>query len=308
MNRLFVLLSGIAVISAGIIGWKYTHPMSRPDAPTVLGSRTISGQTHFDALLETPTTIVSSRAPVPTAVPSNPQTQTQTQTQAPTVTVLDGPKDLVEGDIATFTWFVESIPISIRTTTVYYGTTSDPGVLVTQALPEQTRYTRALEDFMDGSYGVPLRFVGSTPVSAQGTYFYRGYARIGEKHYWSGERRFVVKAKPKHEISISNFPNVVISGENAAFTWDIYGPAATSGFTAIVGGKTSKPGKLEATVDVPQTPYAILTQDFTSGNFAVPLRFIGNARITDPGVYYFRALAFINGKNIWSDEYSFTVK
>ncbi len=161
---------------------------------------------------------------------------------------------------------------------------------------------------MDGTYAVPLRFVGSTPVSAPGTYYYRGYARIGEKHYWSAQRSFAVTSKPKHDITVPNFPSAVVSGENAAFTWDISGPAATTGFTAIVGGKTSKPGKLETTVDVPQTLYTILTQDFNSGNFVVPLRFIGNARISDPGIYYFRALAFINGKNIWSDEYSFIVK
>lgn len=302
MNRLIVLLSGIAVVSAGFIGWKYVRPMLRPDTPTVLGSRAISGQTHFDALLNDTTAAVPALSPSPAApAPTQPA-------RVPTVTVLDGPKELVEGDIASFTWFVDSAPVSIRTTTVYYGSTSDPGVLVTQALPEQTRYTRALQDFMDGTYAIPLRFVGSTPVSAPGIYFYRGYARIGEKHYWSGERSFVVKAKPKHEVNVSNFPTEVGAGENAAFTWDIYGPAATSGFTAIVGGKTSKPGKLEATVDAPQTPYAILTEDFTNGSFAVPLRFIGNARISDPGLYYFRALAFINGKNIWSDEYSFTVK
>lgn len=224
------------------------------------------------------------------------------------VTIIDGPGVINEGDMASFTWYVDALPTTIGMTTVYYGTTSDPAVLIVQAAPDQTRYTRALQDFMDGTYGVPLRFVASTPMNSPGTYFYRGYARIGEKHYWSSERSFVVKPKQKHEVKVSNFPTEVGVGENAAFTWDIYGPATTSGFTAIVGGKIAKPGKLEGTVDVPQTPYAILTQDFNSGSFAVPLRFIGNARITDPGVYYFRALAFINGKNIWSDEYSFTVK
>lgn len=303
MNRFFVFLSGIAVVVSGLVGWKYIRPVFYPDAPMVLGSTSVSGQTHFDALIQ-PTSIV-----LPPLMPSSFPVAPAPITQVPTVTFLDGPgEDLTEGGNASFTWYIDSPPVSIHTTTVYFGTTSDPGVLVTQASPEQTRYTRALQDFMDGTYGVPLRFVGSIPVSTAGTYFYRGYARIGEKHYWSSERSFVVTSKPRHEVKVSNFPTEVVVGENAAFTWDIYGPAATSGFTAIVGGKTSKPGKLETTIDLPQTPYSSLTQDFNSGSFAVPLRFIGNARITDPGVYYFRALAFINGKNIWSDEYSFIVK
>ncbi|MEK7543559.1 MAG: hypothetical protein AAB557_01690 [Patescibacteria group bacterium] len=302
MNRLFVLFSGMVIVSVGIVGWKYARPASPPDAPKVLGSTAVSDQTHFDAL--NISTEKTTQSPTPSPLFSSPTPSIQ----MPLVTVIDGPGDIIEGDIASFTWHVDAPPTTIRTTTVYYGTTSDPGVLVTQASPEQTQYTRALQDFMDGTYGVPLRFVGSMPMSTAGTYFYRGYARIGEKHYWSSERNFAVTSKLKHDIKVSNFPTVVTLGENAAFTWDIYGPAATIGFTAIAGGKTSKPGKLEATVDLPQTPYAILTQDFTSGSIAVPLRFIGNASITDPGVYYFRALAFISGKNIWSDEYSFTVK
>lgn len=302
MNRFVVLLSGITIVSAGYIGWKYVHPALPSDAPKVLGSTAVSGQTHFDAL----TISTEKKLPSPTLSPII--LPTTPSTPVPLVTVIDGPGDILEGDVASFTWYVDAPPTTIRTTTVYYGTTSDPGVLVTQAAPDQTQYTRAIQDFMDGTYGIPLRFVGSTPISVPGMYFYRGYARIGEKHYWSAQRSFAVTSKPKHDIKVSNFPTVVALGENAAFTWDIYGPAATIGFTAIAGGKTSKSGKLETTVDVPQTPYAILTQDFNSGSFAVPLRFVGNARITDPGVYYFRALAFINGKNIWSDEYSFVVK
>ena len=68
------------------------------------------------------------------------------------------------------------------------------------------------------------------------------------------------------------------------------------------------PGALDTVVDIPKTPYTVLVQDFTRGTYTVPLRFIGNAKVQDTGTYYFRALAFINGKNIWSDEYSFTVK
>lgn len=214
----------------------------------------------------------------------------------------------MEGEIATFTWHVAGPAISIPSTAVYYGTTSHPGPIPTDTRPEDTPYREVIKDFLSGTYGIPLRFVGSTAVGTPGTYFYRAYATIGSKHYWSGERNFVVKALPRHEINVLHYPSVVSAGGNAAFTWEIFGPAATTGFTAIAGGKQSLPGGLDASVDLPKTPYAVLTPDFTNGAYGVPLRFIGNVRVGEPGVYYFRALSFINGKNIWSDEYSFTVQ
>lgn len=299
MNRIPLLFAGaVAVVLTGLVLWRGTRPTPSPIPPSVLGQASLPGQTHFDAL----TTVTNTPMPIsPTLTPTP-------TPEAPTVTVVDGPRELAPGDIATFTWHVGGAPASIRTTALYYGTTSHPGVFLTDAKPQDTRYNQVLKDFLDGTYGIPLRFVGSAAVGTPGTYYYRSYALVGGKHYWSGERTFTVKALPKHEIKLLHFPSIVSAGENAAFTWDVSGPAATTGFTAIVGGKLSKPGALDAAVDIPQTPYAILTQDFVYGNYAVPLRFIGNAKIPEAGVYYFRALVFINGKNIWSDEYSFTVQ
>lgn len=224
------------------------------------------------------------------------------------ITVVSGPKELVEEDNAAFTWQISGQSNTIHTTTIYYGTTSVPGTLSTNVTPGETQYTDVVKDFIRGDYRIPLRFIGNAIIPAQGTYFYRAYAFIDGKHYWTPERVLFVKAKPRHEIKIVDPPRSVSAGENVAFTWDIFGPSATTGFTAIVGGKESKPGTFETVVDLPATPYSTLVKDFISGTYNVPLRFVGNTRITDPGVYYFRALALINGKNIWSDEYSLTVQ
>lgn len=215
---------------------------------------------------------------------------------------------MTEGDSATFTWTVNGPDRTIHTTTVYYGTESTPGVLTAAASPQDTRYTQALADFMQGDYRVPLRFVAGIPVTAVGKIYFRGYALIGGKNYWTDERSFTVAAKPRNIISIINRPAKFSANTNTSFTWDVGGPLGTSSFTAIVAGKVSKSGVLDDSVTIPQTPYKVIVPDFTNGTFNVPLRFVGNTNIADTGVYYFRAIAYINGKNIWSDEYSFTVE
>ncbi len=238
---------------------------------------------------------------------------TLTITPTPTIfeysiTLISVPKELTEGDNTTFTWSVNGLPTTIHTSAIYYGTTSDSGALTKNASPDDTSYTGVVKDFIQGSYDIPLQFVGNARYAKPGTYFFRGYALINGKHYWTEERTFIVKPIPKNEIRIINPPTKLNHGENVTFTWDIIGPNATTGFSAIVAGKVSKPGPLDATIDTTMTPYSIIVHEYTAGTFNIPLRFIGNTSISEPGVYYFRAIAFINGKNIWSDEYSFNVQ
>lgn len=216
--------------------------------------------------------------------------------------------ELIEGKQATFTWTIDGPTKTIHKTTVYFGTVSNPEILPKNASPTDTKYTFMLKEFIDGTYVVPLRFIGNTMISKPGTYFARAYTLIGDKHYWSDERMFKVMPIPKHEIRLISYPDKVKLGENTTFTWEIFGPDATTGFTVIIGSKESKSGTLDESVDIPQTPYKIIVKDFTSGTYSVPFRFIGNATMPEYGAYYIRALAFINGKNIWSNEYSLTVE
>ena len=67
-------------------------------------------------------------------------------------------------------------------------------------------------------------------------------------------------------------------------------------------------GVLDTQVSVSNTSYKIIVNDFMGNKSQVPLRFIGNTKMQDSGVYYFRAVANINEKNVWSPEYSFTVE
>lgn len=223
------------------------------------------------------------------------------------VTFIDVTKNLDEGQQVTFTWNVNGPAKTIKTTAVYFGTESTPHALATNVRPEDTRYRQVLPDFLLGMYDIPLRFVGSMKVQDAGTYYARAYAYINGKHYWSPERMFTVNKLPEIGIRVVQYPETVKAGDNASFTWDVSGPPAIAGFTAIAGGRQSHPGLLDPSVDISQTPYTVITRDFTNGTYNVPLRFIGNARIGQAGTYYFRAVVSINGKNIWSDEYSLTV-
>ncbi len=225
-----------------------------------------------------------------------------------TLSLVSIPKDLAEGDQATFTWLISGSAQTIHTTAVYYGMTSSPEEFTHTVAPENTSYSYTLKDFMDGQYQIPMQFIGNVKAGKPATYYVRAYALIDGKHYWSDERSFAVHELPKHEVKVINYSPEIRDGENASFTWEIAGPQASTGFTAIVGGKESKPGELDTSIDIPKTPYKIITKDFTDGTYTVPYRFIGNVKVEGAGVYYFRVLAFINGKNIWSPEYSFSVK
>jgi hypothetical protein len=274
------------------------------DVLSPLVSELTTSNTSDEAIPNTPVSVL----PVTSKITYYHDIQSSPTPVEPTIEFVDIPGELMEGGIATFTWIINGTPRTIHTTAVYYGDKSTPGKLPLSAVPADTGYSQVLKDFLEGDYFVPLRFVGSVSTPTPGTYFARAYALIEGQHYWSEERSFTVKQIPKHEIKIINRPTQIDKGGNAAFTWEITGPAVTTGFTTIVAGHVSKPGALDTSVDIPQTPYAILVKDFTSGTYNVPLRFIGNAAVSEPGEYYFRALAFINGKNIWSDEYSFTVE
>jgi hypothetical protein len=225
------------------------------------------------------------------------------------VSFVDVPQDIIEGNNAAFTWIVDGEAQIINSTSVYCGSTSNANQLSQSVSPEKAGYANAVKDFLNGKYNIPLRFVGNMPVSVPGSYYCRAYALIEGKNYWSEEKNMTVIPIPKNEIKIINYPSEKIKkGNNAAFTWDINGPSATTTFTVIVIGKESKPGTLATGVDIPQTPYTEFVKDFSGGVYNVPLRFVGSAPTAESGTFYFRALAFINGKNIWSDEYSFTVE
>jgi hypothetical protein len=295
----FILNTAFIIIIVGHQLWYVSEPVALPQSiQAVLGNTTVTSPLSS---YTTPTT--------PTVTPSATLTPMPTPTIVQhSLVVVNAPKDITEGDNASFTWQVNGFPKIIHTTTIYYGTTSQSVPNIITAAPKDTPYTESIKDFMQGEYATPLQFIAGTHIATPGTYYFRAYALIDGVHYWSPEQAFVVKALPHYDLKIVDPPKEIGIGKNIAFTWDVYGPSGTSGFTAIVGGKTSKSEALNWSIDIPKTPYSILVPDFTQGSFNVPLRFIGNKVLTEPGTYYYRAILFINGRNFWSDEHSVTVQ
>ena len=285
---LFSIFSILSVIFLFLILIFFTH-QKKPS--------TVSDTTEFNKYTDT-------RLPIPTPEPTTPIPTAYEHN----IAFVNFPKATTEGDNLTFTWLVNGPSATIHTTTVYYGLVSMPDILTTAASPSDTHYTQALPDFMEGDFDIPLQFISNTKSSFPGKYFFRGYANIDGKNYWTQEYSFSVDKRPRNEISIADRPVKVAHGINTSFTWDIVGPEAKFAYTAIVAAKESKAGPLDENTPLEKTPYKVIVKDFSDGSYTAPFRFVGNAVLNDTGVYYYRGLAFINGKNIWSEEYSFTVE
>ena len=217
------------------------------------------------------------------------------------------PDQITAGEVAAFTWMILGPKRTTKTTNVYYGDQATPGNLTKEILPLNTKYDQYLKEFISGEYTIPLTFVGNHVIDKPGTYYARAYASIDKDNYWSDEHIFTVKSA-KHEIKIISYSEKVKLNQNSTFNWQISGPPTTISYTSIVGSKESKSGSLEETVDLTKTPYKELVKEFISGSYQIPLTFVGNAILPEYGTFYIRALAVINSKNIWSEEYTVSVQ
>lgn len=223
------------------------------------------------------------------------------------VTLIDAPKEVSVGNVATFTWRVDGPPTTINTTSVYFGTASNPGELEKNVKPADTQYTDFVKDFADGKYDVPLQFIGNVRVDKVGKYYFRVHAEAKSKHYWSEEYTFDVKPSD-YKISVVAQPKDVAAGTMATFTWRIEGPPTTINQTAVYLGTISNPGSLGKEIKPTDTKYEEASKDFLNGKYNIPLQFVGNHKIKAAETYFFRIHALIDGKNYWTDESSFEVK
>ncbi len=240
------------------------------------------------------------------------------------VTLVDAPKQVESNAIGTFTWRVDGPPTTINHTSVHLGTTSNLGDLGKEVKPADTKYTEMVSDFANGNYNIPLQFVGNIKMMGVGKYYFRVHASVKDKNYWSDEYSLdVVKATtvsgeyrvtllyPPKSVALNVLPKDIkdaTMGGVVNFTWRLDGPPATINHTAVHFGLVSNPGILGQETVPADTKYTDMVTDFAKGNYNIPLQFVGNTKITTAGTYYFRAHAMVAGKNIWTDEFSFTAK
>ncbi|MBI4991508.1 hypothetical protein HZB96_05465 [Candidatus Gottesmanbacteria bacterium] len=239
------------------------------------------------------------------------------------MTLVNAPQESVAGNNITFTWRVDGPSTTINHTSVHYGTVSHPGVLEKNVKPADTKYTDFVKDFASGKFNIPLQFIGNTVITTPGKYYFRVHALVKDKNYWSDEFSLdVVKATTSGEYKISIlYPPKSVSlpvlppddkeatkGGLVNFTWRIEGPPTVINHTSVHYGLVSHSGVLDQNVKPADTKYADMVEDFADGKYNIPLQFVGNTNITTAGTYYYRAHALVNGKNYWTDEYSFEAK
>lgn len=111
-----------------------------------------------------------------------------------------------------------------------------------------------------------------------------------------------------YTVTLVDAPKEMQAGGVTTFTWRVDGPPTTIEHTSVYMGKTSNPGELDKKVKPSDTVYTDFIKDFDKGNYNIPLQFVGNIKLVDPGKYYFRVQASVKDKNYWSDEYTFDVK
>lgn len=119
------------------------------------------------------------------------------------LTLIDAPKEVIKGNIATFTWRIDGPSTPINSTVVYMGLESSPGDLGTKVTPAEAKYTDFVKDFADGTYDIPLQFIGNIKMDKEGVYYFRVYTPIKDKHYWSEEYTFEVTPVSAAEVSAS---------------------------------------------------------------------------------------------------------
>lgn len=111
------------------------------------------------------------------------------------ISLVNSPKEVTVGSMTTFTWRVEGPATTINHTAVYMGTVSNPGSLGREVEPKNTKYTEFSKDFVKGGYKIPLQFIGNYKITKEGTYFFRIYVDVDDKHYWTDEYSFEAKSK-----------------------------------------------------------------------------------------------------------------
>ncbi len=111
------------------------------------------------------------------------------QTPVYKISLVNPPLSASANQPVDFTWQVIA-PDTATTisTTIYYSPVSSPSALTTGNSPQAVGYSYKLTDYLDGSFFLPDTF-SATANFIKGTIFYRAYAKVGNQHLWSEEKK-----------------------------------------------------------------------------------------------------------------------
>ena len=124
---------------------------------------------------------------------------------------------------------------------------------------------------------------------------------------WFGFR-MVMGSGADYNVTLIDSPKDIPAGGFATFTWRIDGFPATINHASVYFGTVSNSGTLGKDIKPAETKYTDFVKDFADGKYDIPLQFVGNIKVDNPGKYYFRVHALIKDKHYWTDEYTFDVK
>ncbi len=105
------------------------------------------------------------------------------------------------------------------------------------------------------------------------------------------------------QVTFESAPDLATTGQELTMSWKISGSAATTPHTAIHYGTVSVPEPKG-----PQDYAKATTFQCQTTPCSIPNSFSSQLRIDEPGTYYYRAHAIIDGKNVWSEEKTITIE
>ncbi len=111
-------------------------------------------------------------------------------------------------------------------------------------------------------------------------------------------------------IRVVYAPKEVKKDKAFSLAWGLnaVGDVTETTHTAVYYDTVSRAGTLNTDATPEQAGYASFTKDFIGKNHPVPQTFTIDFTAEQTGELFFRALAVIDGKNYWTDEYKIVVK
>jgi hypothetical protein len=109
------------------------------------------------------------------------------------INIIKAPNETKAGDRNQFVYeVIADNSFSTSTTTIYWSEHSSPSALTKNDSPLAAGYERSLPDYQNGNFRLPETFDLGIIFDLPGTIYYRAYAKIGEDHYWTDEKKLYV--------------------------------------------------------------------------------------------------------------------
>ena len=113
------------------------------------------------------------------------------------INLVSYPETVVADQDGAFVWQINSSPdLVTKRTTIYWGYNSTPSALTTTDSPDAVGYLYTQEDYLQGVFSLPDMFDLAIRFEKTGKIFFRGYAKVGDKHLWTEEKFIEVIPKP----------------------------------------------------------------------------------------------------------------